>query len=293
MSIKQTFLDGWRAFWASFRFIRQREMKGWFVAFAIAAVLTWACMAFGWWYSLSMVRNALLESPLLEVWDADTSTSDATLWSTIESVLRAWLSTGTASLLHLLFALAAFLFNLKITKFIVLAVLGPLIAMLSERADAEFNALAASTWRWESFARGLLRGAKSATLMFLVEMSLGTIVGLGSFLMSLLLPFSAPLLALLTPLAFILIGSWFYGAAMFDCIWERQGMGSRDGLRATRKYGIAVTVLGLPLYLCMTIPFLAFPLGLIFGPIGGAVGAVILNSKKLKASDRLIDASLD
>jgi hypothetical protein len=66
---------------------------------------------------------------------------------------------------------------------------------------------------------------------------------------------------------------------MFDCIWERQGLGSRDGLRATRKYGIAVTGLGLPLYLLMTIPFLAFPLGLILGPVGGAVGAVILTSE--------------
>lgn len=236
-------------------------------------------MAFGWWYSMSMVRDAILESPFLEAWKSEVSPPDGNLLSTIKNVLHIALSQGITSLLNLLFALITFLLNLKITKFIVLAVLGPLIAMLSERADAEFQVQLASTWRWESFTHGLVRGAKSASLMFMVEMSLGAVIGTGSFFISLLLPFLAPFLAILTPLAFVLIGSWFYGAAMFDCIWERQGLGSRDGLRATRKYGIAVTGLGLPLYLLMTIPFLAFPLGLILGPIGGAVGAVILTSE--------------
>jgi uncharacterized protein involved in cysteine biosynthesis len=279
MRDRQTFLDGWRAFWSSFQFIQQRGMKGWVLAFAIAAVLTWGCMAFGWWYSMSMVRDAILESPFLEAWKSEVSPPDGNLLSTIKNVLHIALSQGITSLLNLLFALITFLLNLKITKFIVLTVLGPLIAMLSERADAEFRAQTASTWRWESFTHGLVRGAKSASLMFMVEMSLGAVIGTGSFFISLLLPFLAPFLAIITPLAFVLIGSWFYGAAMFDCIWERQGLGSRDGLRATRKYGIAVTGLGLPLYLLMTIPFLAFPLGLILGPIGGAVGAVILTSE--------------
>jgi uncharacterized protein involved in cysteine biosynthesis len=279
MRDRQTFLDGWRAFWSSFQFIQQRGMKGWVLAFAIAAVLTWGCMAFGWWYSMSMVRDAILESPFLEAWKSEVSPPDGNLLSTIKNVLHIALSQGITSLLNLLFALITFLLNLKITKFIVLAVLGPLIAMLSERADAEFQVQLASTWRWESFTHGLVRGAKSASLMFMVEMSLGAVIGTGSFFISLLLPFLAPFLAILTPLAFVLIGSWFYGAAMFDCIWERQGLGSRDGLRATRKHGIAVTGLGLPLYLLMTIPLIAFPLGLILGPIGGAVGAVILTSE--------------
>jgi len=33
--------------------------------------------------------------------------------------------------------------------------------------------------------------------------------------------------------------------------------------------------------LFMTIPFLAFPLGLVFGPIGGAVGAVLIHKASL------------
>ena len=279
MSDKPTFFDGGRAFCSSFQFIRQHGMKGWVFAFASATILAWGCMAFGWWYSLSMVRDAILESPFLEAWKKEMSPSDGTLWSTIKNLIHIFLSQGITSLLNLLFALITFVLNLKITKFIVLAVLGPLIAMLSERADAEFHAQTASTWRWESFIHGLVRGAKSACLMLLVEMSLGAVICTASFFISILLPFLTPFLALATPFAFVLIGSWFYGAAMFDCIWERHGMSSRDGLRASKKMGSAVTGLGFPMYLLMTIPFLAFPLGLVLGPIGGAVGAVILTSE--------------
>jgi len=280
MSGKRSFLEGWLAFWASFRYMRQRGMKGWILVFSLTTVLGWCGIAFAWWYSLTHLRDIILESPSLGTMNSSAIDADAFTWSGIRELSRIVFSQGLASLIQILFAVAGVFLNLKITKFLVLAILGPLIAMLSERASSGGKESQPSSWNWGGFLHGFVRGAKSALLMFLVEIGLGIIIGLGSFLVSMLLPFLAPFLLVLVPLAFGVLGSWFYGAAMFDCIWERRGLGSRAGLKASRELGSAVVGLGFPLYIFMTIPFLAFPLGLILGPVGGAVGAVLLDESE-------------
>ena len=274
---KPTFMEGWRAFWMSFRFLQQHGMRSWIFFFAIAAVVAWGGMACAWWYSLGLLREAILELSFLEIWESAAATPDGSLWSRGTRLLKLIVARGLGPVLRILFAALAFFLNMKVTKFFVLAVLGPLISMLSERAAAVEGANSEPSWNGELFFKGMIRGVKSAALLFLVEVSLGGILGIGSFLVLLFVPFLAPLVAVLSPFLFVALGSWFYGAAMFDCIWERHGMGSRDGLRASRSFGTAPMGLGFPIYLFMTIPFLAFPLGLILGPIGGAVGAVLIH----------------
>ena len=274
---KPTLMEGWRAFWMSFRFLQQHGMKSWIFFFAIAAVVAWGGMACAWWYSLGLLREAILESSFLEIWESAAGTTDGSLWSRGTRLLKLMIARGLGPLLRILVAALAFFLNMKVTKFFVLAVLGPFISMLSERAAAVEGANSEPSWNGELFFKGMIRGVKSAALLFLVEVSLGGILGVGSFLVLLFLPFLAPLAAVLSPFLFVALGSWFYGAAMFDCIWERYGMGSREGLRASRSFGTAPMGLGFPIYLFMTIPFLAFPLGLILGPIGGAVGAVLIH----------------
>tara|TARA_Y100000385_G_scaffold147334_1_gene152910 strand:+ start:126 stop:968 length:843 start_codon:yes stop_codon:yes gene_type:complete len=270
-------MEGWRAFWMSFRFLQQHGMRSWIFFFAIAAVVAWGGMACAWWYSLGLLREAILELSFLEIWESAAATPDGSLWSRGTRLLKLIVARGLGPVLRILFAALAFFLNMKVTKFFVLAVLGPLISMLSERAAAVEGANSEPSWNGELFFKGMIRGVKSAALLFLVEVSLGGILGIGSFLVLLFVPFLAPLVAVLSPFLFVALGSWFYGAAMFDCIWERHGMGSRDGLRASRSFGTAPMGLGFPIYLFMTIPFLAFPLGLILGPIGGAVGAVLIH----------------
>ena len=278
---KPTFMEGWRAFWMSFRFMRQHGMKSWILFFAIAAVVAWGGMACAWWYSLGLLREAILESSFLEIWQSSAATADGSFWSRSTRLLKQMIAKGLGPVLQILFAALALLLNMKVTKFFVLAVLGPLIAMLSERAAAVEDGDSESSWSWKLFLQGTIRGVKSAMLLFLVESSLAGILGIVSFLVLLFIPLLAPLVAVLSSLSFVALGSWFYGAAMFDCIWERCGLGSREGLRSSRALGSAPMGLGFPLYLFMTIPFLAFPLGLVFGPIGGAVGAVLIHRASL------------
>lgn len=276
MRTRKSFLEGWRAFWSSFQFIRQRGLKGWYIAFALTTFFVWACVAFVWWCSLTQLRDALLASAWLEAWRSSASPADVTPWAMFLGVVKIGIAQGLKSIAHVLFAVATLFLNLKVTKFLVLACLGPLIAMLSERASQELNQGSSKAWSWELMMRGLVRGAKSAMLMFIVEVGLGMILTTVGVLVAAVLPFLAPFIAALLPILFLSVGSWFYGAAMFDCIWERQGLGSRKGLQRTWGLGGSVVGLGLPLYVFMTIPFLALPFGLILGPIGGGVGAVLI-----------------
>ena len=261
--------------------MQQHGMKSWILFFAIAAVVAWGGMACAWWYSLGLLREAILESSFLEIWQSSAVTADGSFWSRSTGLLKHIITRGLGPVLQILFAALALLLNMKVTKFFVLAVLGPLIAMLSERAAAVKDDDSESSWSWKLFLKGTIRGVKSAMLLFLVELSLTGILGIGSFLVALFIPPLAPLVAVLSSLLFVALGSWFYGAAMFDCIWERYGLGSREGLRSSRSLGSAPMGLGFPLYLFMTIPFLAFPLGLVFGSIGGAVGAVLIHKASL------------
>ena len=54
----------------SFRFMQQHGMKSWILFFAIAAVVAWGGMACAWWYSLGLLREAILESSFLEIWQS-------------------------------------------------------------------------------------------------------------------------------------------------------------------------------------------------------------------------------
>jgi hypothetical protein len=270
---------GLMAFWSSFRFMRVNNMRGWGMAFAITIMIVWAGVAFAWWHSLTQLRDTIWEASELEQWRIISEESEIPFWSLVQEYLKMGLSSGLNSLSHLLVALFVFALNLKVTKYIVLASLGPLIALLSEKASSRLKSSGEEQVGLRMMVKGLVRGVKSALLMFTVELGVGAALVSLSFLISVILPFFAPVLAFLLPLALVATGSWFYGAAMFDCIWERKGLSGREGLVCSRRIGTSVLGLGLPIYLLMTLPFLALPIGLIVGPIGGAVGAVLIEAR--------------
>ena len=254
-------------------------MRGWGVAFAVTIVIVWGGVAFAWWHSLTQLRDAIWEASELERWRIISVESKIPFWSMVQEYFKLGLSSGLKSLSHLLVAFFVFALNLKVTKYIVLASLGPLVSMLSEKASSCFQSTEVEQDGWRIIVKGLVRGAKSALLMFSVELGVGAALVSLSFFISVILPFLAPVLAFLLPLALLATGSWFYGAAMFDCIWERKGLSGREGLARSRMMGASLIGLGLPIYLLMSVPFLALPFGLIVGPIGGAVGAVLIEAR--------------
>lgn len=161
----------------------------------------------------------------------------------------------------LLFSIIAFLIAGKLSKYILLIVLSPVFALLSERVE-ELISGKSYPFDWIQFLQDILRGILLALRNFCVEMFF---IGILS-LMGLFLPF---LSLILTP-TMVLISSYFYGFSMIDYINERRRMSIHESVRQIRKRKWFATGLGLMYWLFDGIPIL----GLILTPINSVTGSV-------------------
>ena len=81
-------------------------MKGWILVFSLTTVLGWCGIAFAWWYSLTHLRDIILESPSLGTMNSSAIDADAFTWSGIRELSRIVFSQRLASLIQILFAVA-------------------------------------------------------------------------------------------------------------------------------------------------------------------------------------------
>ena len=141
---------------------------------------------------------------------------------------------------------------MKLTKYVVLVVMGPLFAAVSEAAEAHMTGVETpfSITRW---IKDAARGLRSAALLAAFEWTLAA----GLWALGLMVPVLSPVTL---PLAWLL-GAWAYGASVMDCVWEREGKGA-SGVVASVKRADVVLSVGVPL---------PFDVRAGFGVDGGAV----------------------
>lgn len=220
----------------------QGPLQRWFVP---AAMLTLLLGAAGW-YGIS--------------WLAERATAwlvDRSSWAKEE----VWLQVGVEWSIWL----ALLVVKLKVTKYLVLVVMGPLFAAVSEAAEAHVTGTTVD-FSWTRWWRESLRGMRSALVLLVVEWTLT----LACWFVGLVVPITSPVMV---PLAWA-IGAWAYGASVMDYVWERDGKGAFAGLRATAaRPGIALGV-GIPFSLWMALPLLAWTVGPMMGGLGATVTAV-------------------
>jgi hypothetical protein len=165
----------------------------------------------------------------------------------------------------------------KITKFIVLFFLSPVFALYAElvaqKAGVDRPAEKGLAW-------SMWRGIKSASLLIAMELMISFIL----FLMLGVMPLVFPPLTLFAwgalPILSAAVSAWFYGAALLDLSWDRNGFGVRDSLRASIRHSGAVLALGLPFFGAMGIPAIGWLTGPVLGGLMGTVGAVLYKSKR-------------
>jgi uncharacterized protein involved in cysteine biosynthesis len=219
-------------------------LAGWFVP---AAALTLALAALGW-YGISAAAEHLSRWLLSQgEWSAD----------------EAWLQTLTEWMLWL----ALLVVKLKLTKYIVLVVMGPLFAAVSEAAEAQITGQTVA-FSWSRWIKDAVRGMRSALALATFEWTLT----LGLWVAGLTIPVLSPVTL---PLAW-LVGAWAYGASAMDYVWEREGKGARSGLVASLKRPAVAFGVGIPFALWMAIPVLAWTVGPMMGGMGAAATASVL-----------------
>lgn len=244
----RTFVHTWKAHREAWRLL-QGPLKIWMLP---SALMTLGVAALGWWGISSLAKHVSMWLVSQGGWASEST----------------WLLVGVEWSIWL----ALFVVKLKVTKYVVLIVMGPLFAALSEAAEAQITGHA-TPFSWSRWWRDSVRGMRSACILLVVEW---TLVGC-CFVAGLWMPFLSPLMV---PVAW-LVGAWAYGASVMDYVWEREGKGALQALaETTRRPGVALGV-GIPFALWMAVPVLAWTVG----PMLGGLSATVTSVQALKGGD--------
>lgn len=228
-------------------------------AFIVPAVL-WIALTFG----LYAVLEPLLKDLLPGVWAANgdpaavAGPGDAQgIWNTIKGTLQgagAWIA---GLLVRLAVAYALFVVN----RYIVLIVLSPLLAFVSERTEA---LLTGRTYPFSvrQFMHDAWRGARIALRNVVLEVLVTCAIWL--------VVWSVPVLAPGGFVLLFLVSAYFSGYSMFDYVHERRRLGVRETDRAIHARAGLVIGNGACFVLLLRVPLL----GLCAAPALAAIGAV-------------------
>lgn len=218
-------------------------LKWWFLP---AAALTLALSALGWW-GISAIALSAADGAL--AWLAP-EREDGWAHAALEWLL--WL---------VLLAV-----KLKLTKYIVLVVMGPLFAAVSEAVEAQIHGHTAP-FSLRQWIRDIFRGVRSAVWLALFEWTTVALLWAVGLLVPVLSPFTLTLAWL--------VGAWAYGASVMDYVWERQGKGAFSGWQSSLRRMDVALACGVPFSLWMSIPVLAWTVGPLMGGMGATVAASV------------------
>ncbi len=218
-------------------------LKWWFLP---AAALTLALSALGWW-GISALALSVADAVVNRM-----APEHEAGWAKVALEWLVWL---------VLLAV-----KLKLTKYIVLVVMGPLFAAVSEAVEAQIRGHNApfSLRRW---IRDALRGMRSAVWLALFEWTVVALLWIVGLLVPVLSPFTLTLAWL--------VGAWAYGASVMDYVWERQGKGALSGWRSSLRRLDVAFACGVPFSLWMSIPVLAWTVGPLMGGMGATAAASV------------------
>lgn len=176
------------------------------------------------------------------------------------SFLNALGSFSVTGLVSFLAGLLIFLLSAKLSKYILLIMLSPVFAFLSERVDEiitgnryPFNPV--------QFLKDIIRGTLIALRNLFLELLLIGLFSLAGL-------FGGPLAFLVSPVLW-LIGAYYYGFSMLDYTCERRKMSIREGIRYIRNRKSFTLGIGVLYALLDLIPLF----GWIVAPVNAVTGA--------------------
>jgi CysZ protein len=172
-------------------------------------------------------------------------------------------------LIKIILVLFAFVITMIINKYILLAVLSPWFAYISEKTE---NVLFGSEYKTNisQLLKDAWRGVLISGRNFVYELS----INLTCFVLSIFVPVLAPIVFAINLYA----GSYFYGFSMLDYVCERKTMNVKESVSYIRKNKQITLGIGLGMWLLNYIPIF----GLTYASVNGAVSA----SLQLSESDK-------
>ena len=218
------------------------------------------------------IRNAVMDGLAALGLNLDTLTASPDAWYT--DVLL-WGASTLDWMLEWGVSLLVFWLKLKIIKYVILTVMAPIMSTLAGSVRQRETGQAAP-FSLAQLAKDILRGIRMSAVLLAVELALT----LGVAILSLLLTvFAAPIALLLSPVLLILgwaIGAYFYGAAVFDAVYEQGGLSWRSSLQQGWKDRGRLLGIGAVFSLLLSLPYGGVLFATFFGPIPCTVAAARL-----------------
>lgn len=154
-----------------------------------------------------------------------------------------------------------------ITKYIILMVMSPLFALLSEKAEEKLTGKS-FPFSFVQLLKDIVRGVLISLRNMCIELSIITIVSV--------ITFFAPFIGILTAPLLLFVSWYFIGFTMMDYSCERHKLKIRESLRFIRSnMGLACGI-GCVYWLFMNLPFFTGDIiGMMFGPSLAVVGATL------------------
>lgn len=208
--------------------------------------------------ALGLDLDALAQSP-------DAWYTDALLWgsSSLDWILEWGLS------------LLMFWLKLKLTKYLLLTLMAPIMSALASAIRKRETGQSAP-FTAAQLLRDIFRGIRMSVVLLLSEVALS----LGLALFGLLLTvFAAPIAVLVSPLLLATgwaVGAYFYGAAVFDAVYEQAELDWRSSLRQGWADRGRLLGIGSLFSLLLAVPFAGVFLATFLGPIPCTVAAARL-----------------
>ncbi|MBL4656821.1 MAG: EI24 domain-containing protein [Flavobacteriales bacterium] len=227
-------------------FISKHKLWTYVIAPGVMNLLLFIATLFiGWHYSDELTVY------FLEMFGMSDPSEDA--WGWISSILR-WF-------FMIFFRMLFLVFYLYLYKYVVLIIMSPVLALLSEKVDriVTHNEY---PFDWKVFINNVMRGVVIAVRNLAIEFCILFALFLLSFV---------PILGFITPFLMLGVEFFFFGFSMIDYSNERKNMSvSQSTTFIYANKGLAIAIGGV-FYALLLVPII----GLMVGPSYGVVAATL------------------
>ena len=266
------FLSALRGWCQAFGYMKKQGLRAYHLA-GPAALAGIALAGFKLTRALTeWIRSAVLDG--LKYMGAEPSqltTGPTGWWSDILS----WGANGLESLLEWGVALLVLWLKVKVTKYLLLTLMAPFMSALAG-AVRKRETGTAIPFKATQILADLARGVRTALVLFTLETGLTLCLAATGLFLTL---FAAPVAVLLSPVLLVIgwmVGAYFYGAAVFDAVYEQAGLDWRASLRAGWSTRYRLLGIGAVFSALLALPAIGVLIAALLGPMPCTVAAARL-----------------
>ena len=266
------FLSSLRGWWQAFGYMKRQGLRAYHLAGP--AALTGIALA---GFKLNRFLSQWIQSTLLYglkrlgAEPDHITTAPKGWWNDILT----WGANGLESLLEWGVVLLMLWLKIKITKYLLLTLMAPFMSALAG-AVRKRETGTVTPFKATQILADLVRGFRSAVVLFTIETGLTLCLAATGVVLSLL---AAPVAVLLSPALLVIgwmVGAYFYGAAIFDAVYEQEGLDWRASLRAGWSTRYRLLGIGAVFSALLALPAIGVLIAALLGPIPCTVAAARL-----------------